>query len=281
MWKLELPSSISSLGNTCFWGIVCVILPSTSPITVQSNTFDGVFGIYVPSNLIDMYRVMTNWANYSSKIYPIDTYKEKNAFTLATSGAVDMGTSVKWAAYNLGATKPEEYGDYYAWGETQTKSNYKWSTYKLCNVDYNRQTKYCPADKTEYWDGEGTPDGKTVLDLEDDAAHVNLGGAWRMPTDEEWTELRVNCPWEWTVYEGINGYMVYGFDSGNSLFLPAAGYRYNTNLYDAGSLGRYWSSSLNTDYPLDAWGVYFSSGAVSRYGNGQRYNGYSVRPVTE
>ena len=280
MWKLELPSSITSLGSACFGSITCIILPSSTPVSIQSDTFEGVWGIFVPSNLIGMYGAMTNWSDYASRIHPLDSYKNKNEFTLATSGAVDMGTSVKWAAYNLGATKPEEYGDYYAWGETQTKSNYNWSTYKWCNGDYNKQTKYCPADKADYWDGEGTPDGKTVLDLEDDAAHVNLGGAWRMPTDEEWTELRVNCLWEWTVYEGINGYMVYGFDSGNSMFLPAAGGRGSTNLFDAGSRGGYWSSSLNADYPYFACYVNFNSGSVNR-DDSIRFYGQSVRPVTE
>ena len=276
MWKLTLPSSITSLGSSCFGNINCIILPSTSPVSIQSNTFDGVKGIFVPSNLINMYGAMTNWANYASRLHPLDTYKEKNEFTLATSGAVDMGTSVKWAAYNLGATKPEEFGGYYVWGETLTKSIYNWNKYTWCNGDYNKLTKYCPADKTDYWDGEGTPDGKTVLDLEDDAARANWGGTWRMPTDEEWTELREGCLWEWTTYEGINGYNVYGFGGGKIIFLPAAGNNYNGK----GSHGHYWSSSLSTDSPSYAWFVYFFSSYVGR-SNGDRYRGFSVRPVCD
>ena len=145
MWKLELPSSISSLGSNCFGGITCIILPSTSPVTIQANTFDGVMGIFVPSNLIDMYTGMTTWANYASRLHPIDTYKEKNEFTLATSGAVDMGTSVKWAAYNLGATNLEESGEWYAWGETTKKSgySYRWSNYLWCDGRSDSLTKYC------------------------------------------------------------------------------------------------------------------------------------------
>ena len=151
MWKLALPSSVISLGSSCFGNIVCVLLPSTTPITnIQSNSFDGVTAIFVPGNLIEMYTVMTNWSNYSSKLHPINTYKEKSEFVVATSGVVDMGTSVKWAAYNVGATRPEEYGNYNAWGETETKTNYNWSTYKWCNGDYNKLTKYCPTDKTDY-----------------------------------------------------------------------------------------------------------------------------------
>ena len=280
MWKLELPSSISTLGSACFGRIVCIILPSTSPVSIQPSSFDGVVGIFVPSNLIDMYRVMTNWANYSLRIHPLDTYKEKNAFTLATSGAVDMGTSVKWAAYNLGATKPEEYGDYYAWGETQTKSNYRWSTYRWCNGDYNKLTKYCPTDKTDYWDGEGTPDGKAVLDLEDDAARANWSGTWRMPTDEEWTELRESCAWEWTNLESTNGYKVYCFESGNSIFLPAAGFRVNYELSSVGSTGDYWSSSLYTGDPDSARRLYFTSDNFYR-GYSDRLHGFSIRSVSE
>lgn len=277
MWKLELPSSITSLGSYCFGRIVCIILPSTSPVTIKDGTFNGNQGIFVPSNLIDMYSVMTNWSNYASKLHPINTYKDKNEYTLATSGTVDMGTSVKWAAYNLGATKPEGYGDYYAWGETQTKYIFTWNSYRWCNGDKSRLTKYCPAEKTDYWDGEGTPDGKNVLDLEDDAAHVNLGGSWRMPTEDEWSEL-MNCLWEWTTYEGINGEIVYDIKSGNSIFLPAAG-KYG----DARSHGFYWSSSLWKSYPSSANWMDFDSDNVRMYSNSYngRYSGFSIRPVCD
>ena len=192
---------------------------------------------------------------------------------------VDLGLSVKWATCNLGATKPEEYGDYYAWGETETKTNYEWSTYKWCKGDYDKLTKYCPSNKSSYWAGYGSPDGKTSLDLSDAAAHIKLGGKWRIPTDAEWTELRKRCKWTWTSTNSVNGYTVTG-PSGNSIFLPAAGYRYDTNLYDAGYDGDYWSSSLYTDYPLSVWYVDFYSDNVGRYYGG-RCIGQSVRPVSE
>ena len=280
MWKLALPSSITSLGSTCFGNITCIILPSTSPVTIQSNTFDGVQAIFVPSNLIEMYSVMTNWADYSLKIHPIGTYREKSEFTLATSGAVDMGTSVKWAACNLFATRPEEYGDYYAWGETESKSDYSLTTYKWYGGDYDKFTKYCPEDKNDYWVGSGEPDGKTVLDPEDDAAHVKLGGKWRIPTDAEWTELRETCLWEWTTYEGNNGHKVYCFGNGKIIFLPAAGRRIGKNLSDTGSLGHYWTSSLLLDSPSSAWGDYFNSSGVYRSSD-LRYFGRSIRPVCD
>ena len=280
MWKLELPSSVTSLGSSCFGSIFCVLLPSASPVTnIQSNTFDGVKAIFVPGNLIDMYTVMTNWSNYASILHPINAFKDKNEF-VATSGAVDMGTSVKWAAYNVGATRPEDYGDYFAWGETETKSNYNWSTYKWCNGGYNKLTKYCPADKTDYWDVSGSPDNKIVLDLEDDAARANWGGTWRMPTDEEWTELITSCLWNWETYEGVNGRMVYCFETGNAIFLPAAGRWYDSNLGYAGSVGLYWSSSLDTGDPVNAWDVRFDSSDVNRRDR-NRYYGHSVRPVSE
>ena len=281
MWKLDLPSSVISLGSACFGSITCIILPSTSPVSIKSDTFDGGKAIFVPSSLIDMYSLMTNWVNYALRLHPLDSYREKNDFSFASSGAVDMGTSVKWAAYNLGATKPEEFGGYYVWGESQTKSNYNWSTYMWCNGAYNKLTKYCPVDKTDYWDGEGTPDGKTILDLEDDAARANWGEAWRMPTDEEWTELRESCLWEWTTYAGIGGDIVYCFESGRTIFFPAAGYRSDTSLTFAGSVGAYWSSSIYMSNPSFAWRMAFGSGDVGRYYNYYRCTGISVRPVCD
>ena len=187
-----------------------------------------------------------------------------------------------WAKCNIGASKPEEYGDYYAWGETKTKSNYSWSTYKWANGTYNKLTKYCPTDKADYWDGTGSPDGKTVLDPEDDVAHVKLGGKWRMPTDAEWTELRNsdNCTWTWTTQNGVYGRKVTSKKNGNSIFLPAAGSRDGTLLYYAGSYGSYWSSSLSAGFPSLAWLVNFYSVNVIR-GNDYRYYGQSVRAVSE
>ena len=189
-------------------------------------------------------------------------------------GAVDLGLSVKWANANLGATAPEGYGDYYAWGETETKENYSWETYKWCNGWYDSLTKY--NNSSSY----GTVDNKTVLDLEDDVAHVKLGGNWRMPTDAEWTELRENCTWTWTTHNGVNGRLVTSNKNGNSIFLPAAGYRLDTGLDYAGSDGMYWSSSLNTVYPDRAWCVSFYSGNMYR-GSFFRCYGPSVRPVSE
>ena len=187
---------------------------------------------------------------------------------------VDLGLSVKWATCNVGATKPEEYGDYFAWGETLPKDYYDWSSYKWCNGTAYTLTKY--NNSSTY----GTVDDKTVLESADDAATTNWGGSWRMPTDAELTELRENCTWTWTQINSINGYNVTSNKNGNSIFLPAAGYRYDSSLYDAGSLGHYWSSSLSTDSPDYACYLYFRSDLVS-WGNSSRYFGFTVRPVCQ
>ncbi|MCQ2169929.1 MAG: leucine-rich repeat protein, partial [Bacteroidales bacterium] len=287
LWKLELPSSVSSLGSNCFGSdIICVLLPATSPVSIQSDAFGGVIGIFVPANMIEMYKVMTNWSNYSGKIHPISSYREKNAFTLATSGAVDMGTSVKWAACNLGASKPEEYGGYYQWAGTQdvtsTSIYLDWRNcpYHTGSTWETGWTKYIPSDKPSYWSGAGSPDNKTVLDPEDDVAHVTLGGNWRIPTREEFEELENNCVREWTAYQGINGRMVYGIGSSNKIFLPAAGSRSGDFLSNVGSNGYFWSSSLYTDDPCSAYGLYFDSYDVGTVDYG-RCRGRSVRPVSE
>ena len=181
---------------------------------------------------------------------------------------VDLGlpSGTLWATCNVGANSPEEYGDYFAWGETETKTDYSWDTYKFTTDGGSTFTKYTETD------------GKTTLDPEDDAAAVNWGGKWRMPTDDEWTELRENCTWTWTSLNGVNGYEVTSKTNGNSIFLPAAGRRNNDNLDKAGNDGRYWSSSLYLFYPSRACYVYISSDNVNRGSSGRCY-GLSVRPV--
>ena len=187
--------------------------------------------------------------------------------------AVDLGLSVKWAAYNVGATKPEEYGGYYAWGETEEKEDYYWETYKWCNGSYDTLTKYCTS--SSY----GTVDNKTVLDPEDDVAHVKWGGDWRMPTEAEQNELCNNCTWTLTTQNGVNGYKVTG-PNGNSIFLPAAGYRRGTDVYGRGNYGYYWSGSLSSLDSDPACFLYFSD--YNYYWSYfSRYYGQSVRPVSK
>ena len=207
-----------------------------------------------------------------------------NGSTSGTTGTengyayVDLGLSVKWATCNVGANNPEDYGDYFAWGETTTKDTYNWSTYKYCNGSSTTMTKYC---NNSSYGNNGFTDNKTQLELSDDAARANWGGAWRMPTDVEWTELREQCTWTWTTQNGVNGYKVTSKKSGytnNSIFLPAAGYRGGSSLSGAGSYGTYWSSSLDAGNSSSAWYVDFGSIYVGSNG-GTRFYGFSVRPV--
>jgi uncharacterized protein (TIGR02145 family) len=171
---------------------------------------------------------------------------------------VDLGLSVKWATCNVGASSPEEYGNYYAWGETTTKSDYSSSnskTYGKRINDIKGKSKY-------------------------DAAQTNWGGDWRMPTKEEMRELIDKCTWTWTTQNGVNGYKVTSKTNGNSIFLPAAGVRYGSSLHDAGSDGYCWSSTpygSGSDY---AYSLYFYSRDHYVYYYGHS-NGRSVRPVLE
>ena len=253
---------------------------SENPTVENSKVTSGAGIGAFTCNLADLQAGTT----YYVRAYAINergtAYGEQVSFTTLTPSNgmengyewVDLGLSVKWATINVGATKPEEYGDYFAWGETAPKEVYDRSTYKWCNGSETTLTKYCTDDSL------GIVDNKTQLELSDDAARVNWGGSWRMPTDAELTELRENCTWTWTTQNGVNGYKVTSKSNGNSIFLPAAGHRYNSSLSGAGSHGDYWSSSLYTDYPHSAWHVYFYPGYVNREGT-LRSSGFSVRPV--
>ncbi|MBR6346487.1 MAG: Ig-like domain-containing protein [Bacteroidales bacterium] len=225
-------------------------------------------------------------------------------------GSVDMGLTTPegkilyWATSNICedgfVSSPEEYGDYYAWGEVEPYyakghsqdspcinwrtiegkaiTGYNWASYKWCNGSSRFFTKYNP---TRVY---GTFDNKTVLDPEDDVAHIKLGGSWRMPTDAEWVELKNNCTWTWIENyngTGINGQIITSKINGIKIFLPATGLRCNTGNSGVGSFGGYWSSSLTVDYPWDACsGADIDSKGV--YSNcDDRCIGRSIRPVLE
>ena len=183
---------------------------------------------------------------------------------------VDLGlpSGTLWATCNVGATKPEEYGDYFAWGEVEPKDEYNWENYKWCDGNRHSINKYI----------FGKVDNKTILELCDDVANVNWGGDWRMPTQKEQYELRNFTTWTWIKQNGIKGYKVTSKINGNSIFLPAAGYRYYSELNYAGYSGIYWSSSLYTNGSDFAYDFCFLSSKVYRNIN-DRYYGRSVRPV--
>ena len=172
---------------------------------------------------------------------------------------VDLGlpSGVKWATCNVGAWSPEDYGDYFAWGETSTKSKYtegNCKTYKINMGDISGNLNY-------------------------DAARANWGGSWRMPTEAEYKELKTECDWRWRTYGGKKGYKVVG-PNGNSIFLPLAGYRDGKKLEDAGSHGNYWSSTPYKDVTRDASSLCFRIG-LHVVSSDFRFWGLSVRPVTE
>jgi hypothetical protein len=204
---------------------------------------------------------------------------------LTPGEAIDLGlpSGTKWASCNVGASSPEEYGGYYAWGETEEKEVYDWSTYKWMNggqSDWRQINKYTFADGHTsacwYSDGVFIGDGKTELLPEDDVATVEWGSGWQMPTREQMDELINNCSSEWTTLNGVNGRKLTG-PNGNSIFLPAAGCGYITSLI-AGSNGYYWSRSLGTDDSVSACHLAFSSGYVD-WSFYPRDGGLSVRPV--
>ena len=192
--------------------------------------------------------------------------------TPSTEDYVDLGlpSGIKWATKNLGASKPSDYGDYYAWGETEPKANYSWETYKWVMKD--NLTKY------------NDTDGKTSLDPADDAATAKLGSSWRIPTSAEIAELLNpdNCTWTWITQDDVNGYEVKSKKNGNSIFLPAAGARMGSELIEAGSFSGYWSGSLGAaDTAADtpgARGLLFGGGDLG-WDSLDRFCGFSVRPV--
>ena len=264
--------------------LTATVLPSTAANkTVQWSSSNSLVATVDPNGLVTS---INAGATTISATTVDGGYSASCAVTVKempiTNGIeyVDLGLSVLWAAFNVGATKPEVYGDYFAWGETQPKATYNWSTYKWCYGSATTLTKYNTS--TSY----GAVDNKIVLDPEDDAAHVNWGETWRMPLEAEWTELQENCTWTWTGNyngTGVAGRIVTSNKPGytnKSIFLPAAGRRYDSSLYNAGSNGCYCSSSLYTDRPSYAWYFGFYSDNVYR-GYDLRYEGRSVRPVTE
>lgn len=186
---------------------------------------------------------------------------------------VDLGlpSGTLWATCNVGATIPEDYGNYFAWGETAPKNYYDWSTYKWCDRSHDTMTKYCTD--SNY----GIVDNKTELDPDNDAAYVNWGPKWRMPSLEQQQELVDNCTWTWTTSNGVNGHLVTA-PNGNSLFLPAAGYRWQNHIDSRGSSGKYWSCTLYPSFSYYASSLHFdSSEVISDVSN--RYFGFTVRAV--
>ena len=215
-----------------------------------------------------------------SEIKENDYLTESASFTLTAAAPaheyVDLGlpSGLLWATCNVGADSPEDYGDYFAWGETQPKDYYDWSTYQYCHGSDKTLTKYCNNSKYGY---NGFTDNLTTLLPEDDAATANWRSGWRMPTETEWLELYQNTTNIWTTQNGVNG-RLFTASNGNSLFLPAAGYLDQDSLKEDGSWSYHWSSSLFMTYSVYARGFHFSS-SYSNTGSAARYYGRPVRAV--
>ena len=209
--------------------------------------------------------------------------------------AVDLGLKVKWATCNVGAEKPEDYGDYFAWGDNATYyepgyaqehpqahwktdkwKGYSWSTYMHSNGSSETLFKYCSRSDFGY---EGFTDTLTILTSDDDVAHYKWGGNWRMPTVAEFEELLFNCDCEWITQNGVKGLKVTSRkDSSQSIFLPATGFRDGTGLNGVDDYGYYWSSSFNKGFPVQGKFLCFSTGG--HYTSViSRCCGLSVRPV--
>lgn len=239
--------------------------------------------------------VINDWNTVQGGLISLDQDAVTNNVQYDSNGHgyVDLGlpSGTLWATCNIGAEKPEDYGNYYAWGETKgygeentsnamnysyagtyTKTCYLWETNKYCQGSDETLTKYCNI--SSY----GTVDNKTVLEADDDAATANWGGDWRIPTYAEWQELQNNCTWTWFTLNGANGYKVECKTNGNHIFLPAAGFYHESDLMRVSSHGYYWSATLDESLPSCARSLCF----FSRYAyttNGGRYSGQSVRAV--
>lgn len=202
---------------------------------------------------------------------------------------VDLGlpSGLLWATCNVGASKPEDFGDYFAWGATEPQKEYNeantpYQTYNAADYIKEKYTKYLGSTTSDYKDSSAKDSDalKTVLDPEDDAAHVNWGGSWRMPTSAELEELidNNNCTWTWTTQNGVKGYKVTSLKNRKSLFLPVTGYRSDSMLCLDGTHGCYWSSSLMSNYPWFAYYLGFDW-ADMVCGSTSRKLGQSIRPV--
>ena len=259
--------------------ITATVLPENAHDKSIIWTTTDPYNAYVNGGKVTGYGVCEATITATSVSNPQVTATCKVSIVAAGSGggsetgieAVDLGLSsgLKWGSMNVGASKPEDYGNYYAWGETTPKTSYTTSNYKFGPVKYSEITLY-----SKYETKLGG-DKKTVLEAEDDAASANLGNGWRMATFAEWKELRESCTWTWTQRNGINGMLVTG-PNGKSIFLPASGV-FQSGLGKKGTYGSYWTSTL-----ASAEGM---ANAVDFYSGGNdkalidRSTGLSVRPV--
>ena len=256
-------------------------LATTEVITVTASpSLSAVYVAMKPSNNSMKFVVECGYCLFYKKT--ANAHLDAGMFYHPTLQAIcfnryvdlDLPSGTLWAPCNIGATSPEEYGDYFSWGETAPKSDYSWSTYTLCNGSMATLTKYCSQSHLGYND---FTDNLTELETEDDVATTNWGASWQMPSQAQLQELYDNTTCTWTQQNGVNG-RLFTASNGNSIFLPAAGYHQDTSFDADGSYGVYWSRSLKTDESYNAYYVYFGSDNFNA-NYGYRFFGISVRPV--
>ncbi len=267
--SIVIPDSVTIIDSNAFWdcgSLTSIVVNSTTPPAGGSNMFSYTNDcpIYVPAESVDAYKSAQYWSDYADRIQAI---QEINGHAY-----VDMGNGLKWATMNVGASSPEDHGDYFAWGETAMKEYYCWETYfDNPRGDGITFSKYAT-------------NKKTVLEPVDDAANQNWGGSWRVPTNEEWVVLRNKDFFDWNWDDTKKGYTVTsrieGFE-GNWIFLPANGVWDDSRLLDVGTRGYYWSSSIDVTTSSNyAYYSFFNSTAPA-YGSCYRYYGLSIRPVSD
>ena len=268
--SLTIPNSVTTIDERVFNGcyqLSSITIDVETPFAINENVFpEDIYttaSLTVPNGTVEAYKSTEGWCKFTN-------IKEKNSINKKAE-AVDLGLSVKWASWNLGAGVPEEYGYYFAWGETAPKEKYDWSTYKF--GEESNHTKY------------NSTDGLTQLELEDDAAFVIWGKGWRMPTHEEELELANECTWEDVEVNGISGYKITG-PNGNSIFMPRGGIYDGTDyecdgttLSNVNTCGWYWSSTLNTTGSSYAQGLCFFPSLINNVCDHERCDGHNIRPV--
>ncbi len=279
--EIRLGSNVSYIENNAFISTKSgsLYINRSTPPTVETSYYVSIlnydeykWNLYVPKGAKAAYFQKAPWDDFKEIIEDSSLSESSNSSsssgeTLSATGRinghdyVDLGlpSGTKWATCNVGANKPEGYGKYFAWGETSST----WS----------------------YTDDNCYTDGKRFVDISGnsshDAATANWGGSWRMPKEAELNELKWHCDWTWTIHNGVNGYIVKSKTNGNRIFLPAAGWCFETELEDAGDDGLYWSSAPHTLYTQDAYGLHFDIFDRGEYKQYRRYFGLSVRPVSD
>ena len=284
--SINIPDGVTSIGSSAFNGcsdLTSITLFHSTPPTAGADIFvnspDAL--IYVPSESVDAYKSADGWSDYADRIQAIPTPGFINGHAY-----VDMGDGLKWATCNIGANSPEEYGDYFAWGETvpyyesiSENGTVTWKEGKSSGYDWSSYTKFTTdngASFTKY-----TGNDYSTLQSDDDAATANWGGTWRIPTKEEWTTLKDNYSWTWTTENGVPGQKVTSNINGNSIFLPAAGNFNGTTRKNLKTKGLYWDSTLfYSDMIESAWDFYFDAYDIYSASSGVRYYGLPIRPVS-